>query len=141
MKKTIIAAVLAIVSAMTFTAFAQNKEDAIVGVYYTEGNLSKVEMYKDGDKYAGRLIWIEAGDQEDVMNPDESLRTRHLVGLTIVTQLEPDGKGGWNNGKVYDPESGKTYSASAKLEGKDLKFRGYLGVKALGRTTTWTRVN
>lgn len=120
-------------------AFAQNA-DAIIGTYYTEGNLSKVEISKENGKYVGHIVWLTYEGQKDVLNPDKSLRDRDIVGIKFVTGLVPDGKGGWKNGKVYDPESGNTYSASAKLEGNTLKLRGYLGIPALGRTTDWVRV-
>lgn len=45
-------------------------------------------------------------------------------------------------GKIYDSESGKTYSCEATLS-KDKKYlylRGYAGISLLGRTTRWSRV-
>ena len=46
----------------------------------------------------------------------------------------------WTDGKIYDPESGKTYSAYMKLENKDkINLRGYIGISLFGRTSEWTR--
>ena len=45
-------------------------------------------------------------------------------------------------GKIYDPESGKTYSCKMWYDGGPgkLKVKGYVGISILGRTTLWTRV-
>ena len=44
-------------------------------------------------------------------------------------------------GRITDPMNGKRYRCVLKLDGRDrLKVRGYLGVRALGRTQTWRRV-
>jgi uncharacterized protein (DUF2147 family) len=47
----------------------------------------------------------------------------------------------WENGEIYDPESGKTYSCNMKMETADkLNIRGYIGISLIGRTEVWTRV-
>jgi uncharacterized protein (DUF2147 family) len=46
----------------------------------------------------------------------------------------------WSDGWVYDPESGKTYSARMALESATLlRLRGYIGIPLLGSTQLWTR--
>ena len=64
-----------------------------------------------------------------------------VIGLSILTGLQEKG-GKYEGGKIYDPKSGKTYSAKAELAngGKSLKVRGFMGVSVLGRTQTWHRV-
>ncbi len=47
----------------------------------------------------------------------------------------------WDDGKVYDPKSGKTYSSTMKLKGDRLEIRGYIGFSMFGKTTVWQRVN
>lgn len=42
-------------------------------------------------------------------------------------------------GDITDPETGKTYSMSATLNGTSLDVRGYIGVTVLGRTQTWQK--
>ena len=47
----------------------------------------------------------------------------------------------WENGTVYDPKSGNTYSCLMDLDGPEkIKMRGFLGISLLGRTQVWTRV-
>ena len=77
----------------------------------------------------------------DEHNPDPSLRQRSVVGVELLRELRPTARGEWGGGEIYDPGSGRTYSAVLHPEGEDrLRLRGYLGVRLLGRTTTWVRV-
>ena len=75
----------------------------------------------------------------DRMNPDASQQGRPLCGLNIGTGFVPDGTDKAKDGKIYDPNSGKTYSAQMQQQGDTLKLRGYIGVSLLGRTETWHR--
>ncbi len=52
-----------------------------------------------------------------------------------------DGEDRWIDGKIYDPNSGKTYRCIiiTVVDDNTLKLRGHVGVPLLGRTETWTR--
>jgi len=125
-------------------AFAQ-KADTILGKWYTAGEKALVEIYKSGDSYCGKIIWLKepknenGTDKMDIYNPDESLKRRPVIGLDIVEGFKFKGKNKWVNGKIYDPDNGKTYSCKMTLVGDELKVRGYIGISLIGRTTIWTR--
>ena len=75
----------------------------------------------------------------DVNNPDPSLRSRRLLGLTILSGFRFDGSR-WTGGSVYDPNSGNTYRGTITLVDHDtLALRGYIGIPLFGRTETWRR--
>ncbi len=102
-----------------------------------------VQVYACGDsQLCARVVTIGRKDvpRVDVNNPDNSLRKRDLCGLTIGTGFAPSGDASAKDGKIYDPESGKTYSAQMQTAGDELKLRGYIGVSLLGRTETWQRM-
>jgi uncharacterized protein (DUF2147 family) len=61
------------------------------------------------------------------------------MGLDILSGFKFSGGNIWEDGKIYDPKNGKTYSCKMTLEGNELKVRGYVGFSLLGRTTVWTR--
>ena len=58
----------------------------------------------------------------------------------LSKDLKPDPQhpNEYRNGTVLDPLSGNVYKGKAKLSanGKRLTMRGYIGVSALGRSTT-----
>jgi uncharacterized protein (DUF2147 family) len=139
-----IAFVLMILLISTGKMFAQNA-DKIVGVWLNAEKDAKVEIYKTGDKYYGKIVWgknIYEPDgktaRTDIKNPDPKLRSRSLVNLVILNNFKYD-DGEWNGGKIYDPKSGKTYSCVMRFKGNNLEIKGYVGITLLGRTTVWTR--
>jgi len=123
------------------------KTDDVLGVWLNEDEDGKIEIYKEDGKYFGKLIWLKnAIDDEtgkpklDKHNPDDALKTRPTKGIVLMTNFEYDGDGEWDEGEIYDPKKGDTYSCYMELQSMDkLKVRGYIGISLLGRTTYWTR--
>lgn len=129
------------------SAFAQNKGDAILGKWLTGTGKAHIEIYKDKNQYFGKIVWLknplneEGKPKLDKNNPDEKLQSRPLMGLVNLSNFDYEGDNEYENGKIYDPESGKTYSCIMTLKDADkLHVRGYIGISLIGRTDTWTRV-
>ncbi len=114
----------------------------IVGVWDT-GDGAHVEVYEREGKYHGKFTRFyddpPAGGF-DVKNPDSALRGRPLLGTDLILNFEFDDKK-WKHGRIYNPENGKQYKADLELEDGVLKVRGWLGIRLLGRTVIWTRVD
>jgi len=153
MKITSIAIVLLGLFIAPFTTVqAQDvKADDVIGVWLTQYEDSKVEIYKDGGKYFGKIIWLETPidsitgkPKVDDKNEDPSLQNRPIMGMKLLENFVFDGDEEWEDGTIYDPKKGKTYSCYMEFPDKDnkdrLKIRGYIGVSLLGRTVYWTRV-
>ena len=129
------------------SAFAQDSTAAkkILGEWLTAGGTSKIEIYKDGEEYCGRISWLKEPDKDgkakvDENNPDTKLRSRPLLGLIILRGFMFDGEDQWKGGKIYDPKSGNDYSAKMTLvDDHALDLRGYVLMPLFGRTETWTR--
>lgn len=114
-------------------------KDAVLGEWLAESKDGKVLIYKQGEKYFGKISWGKDGEKKDVKNPDEKLRTQSILGLVILKNFVFTGKA-WEDGTIYDPLSGKTYSSTIKIKKpNELEIRGYVGISLLGRTTVWTR--
>lgn len=129
----------------SFAARAQSP-DAITGVWWNAEKTSKIQVYEKDGKFYGKIVHLEVENdsegkpRKDKENPNDKLKSRPLKGLVILKDLEYQGKGSYDDGEIYDPKSGKTYSSSAELVGKDkLDLRGYIGFSLIGRTSTWTR--
>ena len=59
-------------------------------------------------------------------NPKPELRARAIAGLEFMNDFAYAGKNRWTDGKIYDPEVGKTYSCKMTLVSeKKLEVRGY----------------
>lgn len=128
-----------IISLFIGNIFAQNApQDAVVGVWFNAEKDGKIQIYKQGDKYFGKIVWGK-NSRKDTENPNEKLRTRDLIGVVILNNFKFTGKS-WEDGTIYDPNNGKTYSCIIKTKGANsLDIRGYVGISLIGRTTNWTR--
>jgi uncharacterized protein (DUF2147 family) len=115
-------------------------KDAVLGEWLAESKDGKVLIYKQGEKYFGKISWGKDGNErKDIKNPDDKLKTQPIVGSVILKGFEFTGKA-WENGTIYDPTNGKTYSCIIKIKkANELEIRGFIGISLLGRTTVWTR--
>ncbi|MCX2484277.1 DUF2147 domain-containing protein [Pedobacter sp. MR2016-24] len=136
---------LLLITAISFTGFAQ-KKDAIVGTWVNATGEAHVNIYKKGERYFGKIDWLKAPKDEkgkpktDYKNPDESLRSRPILGMEMLKDFVYD-DGKWTDGKIYDPKSGKTYSCNMNIKDNgQLNMRGYIGISLIGRSETWKRV-
>ncbi|GAB3689557.1 DUF2147 domain-containing protein [Spirosoma flavus] len=136
---------------MTLTALAPKSDDpdAVLGRWLSHKKRNQVQIYKQGNKYYGKLVWmLEPNDpvtkkpKLDSENPDASLRSRPLMQMILVSNLSYKGNNVWGDGEVYNPEDGKTYGCELILKDPNLlDMRGYvMGISMLGKTRTWTRV-
>ena len=122
------------------TSHAQTKADAIVGEWTNEKKDTKFQIFKQGNKYFGKILWGTSSETKDVKNPDPKLKTREVIGLVMLNNFVFDGVDTWENGTIYDPREGKTYSCKITLKGKDkINVRGFVGISMFGRTEVWTR--
>ncbi len=141
MKKLML--LLALVLVARFFSNAQS--DDVIGVWLTYEEKSQIRIFKaTNGKYYGKIEWLrEDKDEKDSNNPDVSLRDKPLMGMAILKGFSyNDAKGQWDGGTIYDPKNGKTYDCYMWFEGdrQKLEIKGYvLGMKFIGRTTTWKR--
>jgi len=147
------AVVLLAITILATSAFSAS--DDILGTWFNQDKDAKIEIFKCGNDYCGKIVWLKEpvylpGSKEgtpgtakiDYKNPDAARQKTPLLGLRIVQGFQFSGDNIWKNGKIYDPDSGKTYSAKATLVSHDqLDLRGFIGISLLGRTEKWTRAN
>ena len=126
---------------------AQDKDD-ILGKWMSAHGSGQIEIYKDGDQYSGKLVWLKSPTDDegkiktDIHNPSEDRRSHPLIGLEILKKYNYKGDGEWTDGAIYDPKSGKTYSSKMELKSTDkLEIRGFMGISLIGKSEVWTRVN
>lgn len=129
-----------------FPLVAQNNPDAILGVWQTESKDARMEIFRRGDLYYGKLLWgnriVEADgktSKKDIHNPDGQLKSRNIIGIVNLSGLKYE-NGIYINGTIYDPPSGRTYDCKAWLEDGKLQLRGFIGLSVIGRTATWHKL-
>jgi len=130
-------------------AIAQNDPaDQILGKWLNEDKDAHVEVYKEAGKYFGKIVWLKEPNEEltglpklDDENEDVTLQSRPVMGLVILKDFIFDGDEEWEDGTIYDPKNGKTYSCYMEFDEEGiLKIRGYIGFSWIGRSSYWTRV-
>lgn len=140
------------VAAGMILATAAAADDAVHGYWLSEEGTAQIELAPCDDDEAltcGRIVWLEDPYDDDgeplrdANNDDPDLRDREVVGLRIVWDMARDDSHDdrWDGGRIYDPENGNTYRARMTLaeDGETLDLRGYVGIAAFGRTSTWAR--
>lgn len=145
MKNAIVLAVALLTAA---SVMGQTDRKDIIGLWLSEDRDGKVEIYeKENGTFGGCTRWmivngIENPPLKDAKNPDPAKRNQMQLGMEIMYNFTyKDGE--WRYGKIYDPRSGKTYSAKIKLKEGDkntLILRGFLGISLFGQSTVWTRI-
>lgn len=147
-KKTALITMLIMSCQMTF---AQNAAK-ILGKYKvisdTTNEVVHVMISEKGDTYQAQIVWLEKPFDDkgqlrrDKLNPDPALRSVLADRVILAWGLKYDRKANeWSGGKIYDPDTGKTYKAVLKFENStNLKVRGYIGMPTFGRTMTWKRI-
>lgn len=120
----------------------------LLGKWWTPDKKSKIEIYKEGDTYYADIAWMKEPREEDGTlkrdenNPDPDKRDRTIRGLTIFKGMKCTEENTLEDGTLYDPESGKTYSGWMELkDANTLKVRGYVGISMIGRTEYFERVD
>ena len=122
------------------------EKDKIEGFWYNDEQTAKVQIYKAVDgKFWGKIVWLKEPNKDgkprtDDKNPKERLRNTPLLNLPILRGFSKKDDDTYDDGQIYDPKNGKTYSSTITYRNdKELGIRGYIGISMIGRTTTWKR--
>ncbi len=95
---------------------AQSKnEDLIIGKWLMPNKMGTLKIYKCNNHFCGKIIDMEqkaknGGPLLDVENPVDSLKTRHVVGLQVMSGYKYAEKNKWIDGNFYIPKKGKEAS-------------------------------
>ena len=103
---------------------------SIAGRWLTADGSAVVAIGPCGAKTCGRIVKVLK------VPAGKSDAARQAVGTAILTDLVADGDG-WS-GQLYNPKTGKTYTARVTREGGKLKVQGCVSVFC--QTIVWTAV-
>jgi len=136
----------AVLIALLAAAPAAAQTKTPVGVWLHANKRIRVEIFPCGERLCGKIIWFrwpnDAQGQPlvDLKNTNPKLRSRPLLGLTVLRGLRRASENKWIDGKIYNPDDGVDYKAEMSIRGSTLHVRAYVLVPALGQTLIWTRV-
>ncbi|PAP78792.1 DUF2147 domain-containing protein [Rubrivirga marina] len=123
-------------------AFAQSVNGCWATVDDEDGTVkSYVKIYDEGSTKVGDIVRLTVNGGRCVDCADR-FDGRVLRNERIMSGFRADGDR-YEGGSIVDPKSGRSYNAVMNLmEGNSdrLYLRGYLGIRALGRSQTWRRV-
>jgi|SRR5579859_1703732 len=136
-------------TALVVANSAHASGDPALGDWLTPGGSGRIRVAACPEKPAllcGTLVWLRNPNDRsgaplrDLANPDAALRTRPIVGISLISDFRRDATGRWVDGKIYDPNEGKTYRSKmiAQPDGT-LKVAGCILV--LCESQTWTRAD
>lgn len=113
---------------LLLTASHAQGSNPIIGNWLTDDGERKIEIYAQGDKFAGKIVWVK------------SIERRNEIGKIVMTDLKFE-KGTYDGGQFFMPTQKHSTSCAADLEGNDnLKINIYHGIKFLGTTMRLKRV-
>jgi uncharacterized protein (DUF2147 family) len=122
--------------------------DSASPIGFWKGGDGTFEMFETEGKLSARIVALsepktaEGKEKTDIYNPDPSKRSYPIIGLVFISGFMKTSDTRWENGTVYDPKSGRTYSCIMDLQGPDkIKLRGFLGIALMGRNYFWARAN
>jgi uncharacterized protein (DUF2147 family) len=122
--------------------------DAASPIGLWRGADATFEMSESEGKLSAKIVGLsepkttDGKEKSDIFNPDPRKRNHPIIGLVFISGLTKKSATRWENGTVYDPTCGKTYSCFIELQGPDqIMLRGFIGDAAIGRNYIWTRVN
>jgi uncharacterized protein (DUF2147 family) len=127
---------LIVYTLFSFKNLPNEESEKIVGVWFTENNSSKIQIYKNDNQYYGKIIWLASKSEK------EDLKVKPTLGYQIFRKFTYESKNLWSGGQVSDPRSGMTVSGKMTLKDeKTLSVRGYLGAPMFGKTVILKRAD
>ena len=125
-------------------ALAQAGADDPFGYWVNRvGWLIEAASCKDG--ICGTIVGMREDAEDalrfDIHNPDPNLQQRSLCGIAIFGAFKANRNlGEWEDGWIYNPQDGKTYSSVMEIGAEDtLEVRGYVLSPMFGRTIVLVR--
>ncbi len=114
MRRTVLFGVVALFAWAAQTLCAQNLEPpnaaALAGEWWTPGFNARVRIDPCGDAMCGRIVWLWDETPKNIADKNP------LVGRQVIAAMRADGPGHWKGGRLYNPEDGRDYAGSLRLQ-------------------------
>ena len=129
---------------------AQVSKDDLLGKWISTDKSVAVNVYREGNSFKAKVIWFDErlgsgtpmNTRRDSHNPDLALRNRKVIGMDILQDLDYNSEDKrWENGKIYDASSGRTWDTYAEIKKDGLLYvRGFWKFAWIGKTLYFKRI-
>ncbi len=112
---------IGVVAAAVATSGAAVQAEDATGVWRLQNGKVTVRVAPCGGNLCGTVVALKKPRDDkgrprlDKENPNKALRSRPVIGLTIMSNMKPNGDGRWT-GTIYNPDDGNTYQSKMKLQ-------------------------
>ena len=122
------------------------RAQSLVGTWLTQDGSSRVQFRSCAQNQCGYIVWLrepvdpETGKaRQDKFNSNDSLKSRPLVGLLMITDIAATTAGAWE-ATLYNPRDGNSYKGKLRdLGGGRLELKGCALLGLICKTEVWTR--
>jgi uncharacterized protein (DUF2147 family) len=103
------------------------------GLWLMSNGKVTVKVAQCGGSLCGKIVALKkpldkhGRPKIDKENPDQALRSRPVIGISLLDDMKPAGDGRWK-GAIYNPDDGRTYDARMSVNGDVMKVKGCLAV-------------
>ena len=105
-----------------------------MGIWKLDNGKVTVRVSPCGGNLCGTVVALKKPRDDkgrprlDKENPNASLRSRPVIGLTILSNMKPVGEKSWT-GTIYNPDDGYTYRSEMKMQNPStMKVKGCMAV-------------
>lgn len=137
-----------LVLALSLAASPALAADPVEGDWLVQTKRVKVRMAPCSAAPAtlcGKIVWLvepldkDGKPKRDILNPDAARHDDPVMGMLMIRDFKNAGPGRWTGGKIYDPNSGRTYDSKMQVQvDGTLKLDGCV-LKVVCVSQTWTR--
>lgn len=134
---------LAVIGLMATTGFALADDPS--GTWRLDNGKVTVKVRQCGGEVCANIVGLKEPTYKDgkakidKYNKDPALRSRPLMGLSVLSNMKPTGDDAWA-GNIYNADDGKTYSATMTLSGTTMKLKGCVA-GIFCKTNTFKKLN
>lgn len=141
--KAITLASLAVAGLIAGSGFALADDPS--GTWRLDNGKVTVKVRQCGGQLCANIVGLKEPTYKDGKpkvdrhNENASLRSRPLMGISVLSNMKPSGDNSWK-GSIYNADDGKTYSATMTLKGSVMKLKGCVA-GIFCKTNTFNKLN
>lgn len=122
------------------SVYSQLNGNEIVGKWITEEENAIFDCYFSNGKYYAKVVWYKPFDEKIEGRKIDSKENTMYLNKIVMQDFVFD-KTEWNNGRIIDLASNKTYTSYIKIiKPTQIKVTGYIFFRWLSQTITLKKI-